>query len=106
VLYLRNSYSSGWRLPKEPDDLLERVRRQERDLAEGLPAVLMNGTDHSRMEPHVPAALEAAKDRGYEFRLATLAEYEKAVFAADRRGRHAGEMRSPARTSVGVLSAA
>src|SRR5690606_14726014 len=98
---------SGWRLPKEPDDLLERVRRQERDLAEGLPAVLMNGTDHSRMEPHVPAALEAAKDRGYDFRLATLAEYEKAVFAAGiDEVVHAGEMRSPDRSNVlvGVLS--
>ncbi len=108
VLYLRNSYSSGWRLPKEPDDLLERVRRQERDLGEGLPAVLMNGTDHSRMEPHVPAALAAAKDRGYEFKLATLAEYEKAVLAAGvDEVVHHGEMRSPDRSNVlvGVLSA-
>ena len=108
VLYLRNSYSSGWRLPSKPDDLLERVRRQERDLADGLPAVLMNGTDHSRMEPHVPAALEAAKDRGYDFKLATLAEYEQAVLAAGiDEVVHQGEMRSPDRSNVlvGVLSA-
>jgi hypothetical protein len=108
VLYLRNSYSSGWRLPKDSDDLLERVRRQERDLAEGLPAVLMNGTDHSHMEQHVPAALAAAKDRGYEFKLATLAEYERAVLDAgvDETVHH-GEMRSPDRSNVlvGVLSA-
>ena len=108
VLYLRNSYSSGWRLPNETDDLLERIRRQERDLAEGLPAVLMNGTDHSRMEAHVPAALAAAKDRGYEFKLGTLAEYEKAVLAAGvDEVVHHGEMRSPDRSNVlvGVLSA-
>src|SRR5687768_8442174 len=108
VLYLRNSYSSGWRLPSDPDDLLERVRRQERELAEGLPAVLMNGTDHSRMEPHVPAALDAAKDRGYEFKLATLGEYEAAVLAAGiDEVVHEGEMRSPDRSNVlvGVLSA-
>jgi hypothetical protein len=108
VLYLRNSYSSGWRLPKEPDDLLERVRRQERDLGEGLPAVLMNGTDHSRMEAHVPAALAAAKDRGYDFKLGTLAEYERAVLAAGiDEVVHYGEMRSPDRSNVlvGVLSA-
>ncbi|MBK6317189.1 MAG: hypothetical protein IPF51_00220 [Dehalococcoidia bacterium] len=108
VLYLRNSYSSGWRLPKEPEDLLERVHRQERDLAEGLPAVLMNGTDHSRMEPHVPAALAAAKDRGYDFKLATLGEYEAAVFVAGiDEVVHHGEMRSPDRSNVlvGVLSA-
>lgn len=108
VLYLRNSYSSGWRLPKDPDDLLERVRRQERDLPDGLPAVVMNGTDHSRMEPHVPAALAAAKDRGYDFRLGTLAEYERAVLDAGvDETVHAGEMRSPDRSNVlvGVLSA-
>jgi hypothetical protein len=108
VLYLRNSYSSGWRLPKEPEDLLERVHRQERDLAEGLPAVFMNGTDHSRMEPHVPAALAAAKDRGYDFKLATLGEYEAAVFVAGiDEVVHHGEMRSPDRSNVlvGVLSA-
>ncbi|MBK8560652.1 glycoside hydrolase family 38 C-terminal domain-containing protein [Candidatus Amarobacter glycogenicus] len=108
VLYLRNSYSSGWRLPKEPEDLLERVHRQERDLADGLPAVFMNGTDHSRMEPHVPAALAAAGDRGYDFKLATLGEYEAAVFAAGiDEVVHHGEMRSPDRSNVlvGVLSA-
>ena len=108
VLYLRNSYSSGWRLPKEPDDMIERVRRQERELAEGLPAVLMNGTDHSRMEPHVPQALAAARDRGYDFKLATLAEYERAVLEAGvDEVVHHGEMRSPDRSNVlvGVLSA-
>ncbi len=108
VLYLRNSYSSGWRLPDDPDDLLERVRRQERDLRDGLPAVLMNGTDHSRMEPHVPAALERARGRGYDFHLATLAEYERAVLAAGIDDiTHHGELRSPDRSNVlvGVLSA-
>jgi hypothetical protein len=108
VLYLRNSYSSGWRLPKAPDDLLERVRRQERELADGLPAVLMNGTDHSRMEAHVPEVLEAAKDRGYDFKLATLGEYERAVLEAGvDEVVHQGEMRSPDRSNVlvGVLSA-
>ena len=29
VLYLRNSYSSGWRLPHEPDELIARTRRQD-----------------------------------------------------------------------------
>jgi hypothetical protein len=108
VLYLRNSYSSGWRLPNDPDDLVERTRRQEKDLREGLPAVLMNGTDHSRMEPHVPAALERAKDRGYDYRMATLAEYERALLAGGIDDvTHHGELRSPDRSNVlvGVLSA-
>lgn len=108
VLYLRNSYSSGWRLPRDPEELLERSRRQERDLKEGAPAVLMNGTDHSRMEGHVPAALAAAAGRGFEYRMATLAQYEQAVFAAGiDEVVHAGELRSPDRSNVlvGVLSA-
>jgi hypothetical protein len=108
VLYLRNSYSSGWRLPNDPEDLLERTRRQEKELREGLPAVLMNGTDHSRMEPHVPAALERARGRGYDFQMATLAEYERALLAAGVDDvTHPGELRSPDRSNVlvGVLSA-
>lgn len=108
VLYLRNSYSSGWRLPNEPDDLLERVRRQERDLRDGESALLMNGTDHSRMEKHVPGALAGAANRGYDFRLATLAEYGKARLAAGiDEVVHEGELRSTDRSNVlaGVLSA-
>ncbi|GIW13766.1 MAG: hypothetical protein KatS3mg062_1205 [Tepidiforma sp.] len=108
VLYLRNSYSSGWRLPRDPEDFLERVRRQERDLRPGLPALVMNGTDHSRMERHVPELLRAASGRGYELRLATLAEYEAAVLAAGVDDVvHCGELRSPDRSNVlaGVLSA-
>ncbi len=108
VLYLRNSYSSGWRLPTDTADLLERTRRQERDLGEHDPAVLMNGTDHSRMEKHVPAALAAAAGHGYDYRFATLADYENAVFAAGIDEHvHFGELRSPDRSNVlvGVLSA-
>lgn len=107
VLYLRNSYSSGWRLPTDVEDFLERVRRQERDLREGLPALLMNGTDHSRMEPHVPGLLARAAGHGYRFEMATLAEYERAVLAAGiDEVIHRGELRSADRSNVlaGVLS--
>lgn len=107
VLYLRNSYSSGWRLPRDPDRLIERVARQERDLGEGLPALLMNGTDHSRMEQHVPGVLAAAAGRGYRFHLATLADYERAVLDAGVDDViHRGELRSPDRSNIlaGVLS--
>ncbi|MBI2767449.1 MAG: hypothetical protein HYX53_16260 [Chloroflexi bacterium] len=108
VLYLRNSYSSGWRLPEEPRQLVERVRRQERDRRDDEPALLMNGTDHSRMEKHVPGALAAAAGHGYDFRLATLGEYERAQLAAGIDDVvHEGELRSPDRSNVlvGVLSA-
>ena len=108
VLYLRNSYSSGFRLPLDPEEMTERSRRQERDLKDGAPAVLMNGTDHSRMEAHVPGALAAAAGRGFEYKMATLAQYERAVFEAGiDEVVHAGELRSPDRSNVlvGVLSA-
>ncbi len=107
ALYLRNSYSSGWRLPREVDELLERTRRQERDRRDDEPALLMNGTDHSRMEKHVPEALSAATGRGYDYRLATLADYERAMLAAGiDEVVHRGELRSPDRSNVlvGVLS--
>jgi hypothetical protein len=108
VLYLRDSYSSGWRLPEDPDDLIERTRRQEIARRDDEPALLMNGTDHSRMEKHVPAALAAAAGRGYDYRMATLADYERAQKAAGNDEHvHAGELRSPDRSNVlvGVLSA-
>ncbi len=108
VLYLRNSYSSGYRLPTDPEEMTERSRRQERDLKEGAPGVLMNGTDHSRMEAQVPGALAAAAGRGFEYKMATLAQYERAVFDSGiDEVVHAGELRSPDRSNVlvGVLSA-
>lgn len=108
VLYLRNSYSSGWRLPSEPEDLLERTRRQERFRRDDEPALLMNGTDHSRMEKQVPGILAAAEGLGYDYRIATLAEYERAMFVAGIDEHvHSGELRSADRSNVlvGVLSA-
>lgn len=108
VLYLRNSYSSGWRLPREPDELLARTARQERRRRESEPALLMNGTDHSRMEKHVPDALARAAGQGFEFQLATLAEYAEAQLAAGIDDfTHDGELRSADNSNVlvGVLSA-
>jgi len=108
VLYLRNSYSSGWRLPDEPGELIERTRRQEAGRAEGEPLLLMNGTDHSRIERHVPAALARAAGEGYDYRIATLAGYERAMFEAGiGDALHLGELRSPDSSNIlaGVLSA-
>ncbi len=108
VLYLRNSYSSGWRLPANVDDFIERIRRQERERRDDEPALLMNGTDHSRAEFGVPATIAAAAGRGYEIRMATLPEYEAAMLDAGLDEHvHPGELRSPDRSNVlvGVLSA-
>ncbi len=108
TLYLRNSYSSGWRLPLDTADLLERTRRQERERRDDEPALLMNGTDHSRMEKTMPTAIANAAGQGYDYRIVTLAGYEKAMFEAGIGEHvHRGELRSPDRSNVlvGVLSA-
>ncbi len=108
VLYLRHSYSNGWRLPRDPEALLERVREAEQDRAPGEPILLMNGTDHTRMEKHVPELLPVLRQAGYDARIATLDEYAEAML---RHGIdevvHRGELRSPDRSNVlvGVLSA-
>ncbi|MEX2080492.1 MAG: hypothetical protein WEC33_02660, partial [Dehalococcoidia bacterium] len=108
VLYLRNSYSSGWRLPADADGLVERTKRQEGERRADEPALLMNGTDHSRVQRELPAILAGAQGRGYDFRMATLADYERAMFEVgiDEHVHH-GELRSPDRSNVlvGVLSA-
>ncbi|MFQ5380405.1 MAG: hypothetical protein ACE5EF_02110 [Dehalococcoidia bacterium] len=108
VLYLRNSYSNGWRLPQDPAGLRARVAREKDARRPDEPFLLMNGTDHSRIEKHVPAALREADDGGHRFRLATVAGYERAMLAAGiDEWVHEGELRSPDRSNVlvGVLSA-
>jgi hypothetical protein len=108
VLYLRNSYSSGWRLPHDVPDLLRRTQGEEGARGPDEPLLLMNGTDHSRMEKHIPDVLAAAAGNGYRFEMATLAGYERAMFehGIDPYTWH-GELRSPDRSNVlaGVLSA-
>jgi alpha-mannosidase len=108
VLYLRHSYSNGWRLPTDPDELLARARVAEEGHAPHEPLLLMNGTDHARAQTNLPAVLAAAGGRGYDFRIASLPEYEAALLAAGVDEHvHRGELRSPDRSNVlaGVLSA-
>ncbi len=108
VLYLRDSYSSAWRLPSNPATLRDWAATATDARSPGEPALLMNGTDHSSFEPHLPGALTAATGNGYRFRMATLEEYEAAVLAAGVAPHvHRGELRSPARSNilVGVASA-
>ncbi len=108
VLYLRNSYSSGWRLPEDAPGLRVRTEREGDARRPDEPLLLMNGTDHSRIEKHVPAAIRAAEGAGYHYRLATLAGYENAILDAGvDEWVHEGELRSPDRSNIlaGVLSA-
>lgn len=107
VLYLRHSYSNGWRLPLEPDALLARIREAEEGRAADEPLLLMNGTDHSRMERHLPQLLPLLRAANYHARIATLDEYAEAMFAYSiDETTLQGELRSPDRSNVlpGVLS--
>lgn len=108
VLYLRHSYSNGWHLPTDPDELLARVRAAEEGHAPHEPLLLMNGTDHARAQADLPDVLAAAAARGYDFHIVSLPEYEAALLAAGVDEHvHRGELRSPDRSNVlaGVLSA-
>ncbi len=107
VLYLRHSYSNGWRLPRDPEALLARVREAEEGRAPGEPVLLMNGTDHSRMERHLPDLLPLLRFAGYDARIVTLDAYAEAMLAwGIDEVVHRGELRSPDRSNVlaGVLS--
>lgn len=107
VLYLRQSYANGWRLPRDPAELLARVREAEEGRAPGEPLLLMNGNDHTRMERHLPEVLPHLRVHGYEPRIATLDEYAAAMLAYGiDEVVHRGELRSPDRSNVlfGVLS--
>ncbi len=108
VLYLRHSYSNGWRLPADPNELLARIRTAEEGHAPHEPLLLMNGTDHARAQTNLPAVLAAATRHGYDVRIASLPQYEAAVrsVGVDEHV-HRGELRSPDRSNVlaGVLSA-
>jgi hypothetical protein len=107
VLSLRHSYSNGWRLPRDPEALLARVREAEEGRAPGEPLLLMNGTDHSRMERHLPELLPVLRAAGYDARIVTLDAYAEEMLAwGIDEVVHRGELRSPDRSNVlpGVLS--
>jgi len=107
VLYLRHSYSNGWRLPRDPEVLVDRVREAEEGRAPGEPLLLMNGTDHSRMERHLPELLPVLRAAGYDARIATLDAYAEAMLGwGIDEVLLRGDLRSPDRSNVlpGVLS--
>jgi hypothetical protein len=109
--YLPVGYANGAFLPDDPGDLVRRVRAHEVELGAFLrpsaPLLLMNGSDHQRLQPGLPALLAAANQTQdhFEFGQASLAEY---LAAAPTEGlpRWRGELRSGARANIlmGVLS--
>jgi hypothetical protein len=107
VLYLRQSYSNGVNLPRDPVELDERIRESEADRRGDEPLLLMNGSDHTFFEPEVPDYLRTVSD-AYRPEIGTLVDYQRAMFAAGvDEFVHQGELRSTNRSNilVGVLSA-
>ncbi|HZS90449.1 MAG TPA: glycoside hydrolase family 38 C-terminal domain-containing protein [Chloroflexota bacterium] len=111
---LAQSYSNAQALPLEPEALAERLRQLASILARtatGPGVVLMNGADHSPIQPGLPAALAGANARlAPEWRV-EQAGLEEAMGRLQEQGkpRHVlrGELRSPATAHLlpGVLSA-
>jgi hypothetical protein len=109
--YLPVGYANGAFLPDTPDDLVRRVRAHEVELEAFLrpsaPLLLMNGSDHQRLQPGLPVLLAGANQAQdhFQFGQASLTEY---LGAAPTEGlpRWRGELRSGARANIlmGVLS--
>ncbi|HEX4863558.1 MAG TPA: glycoside hydrolase family 38 C-terminal domain-containing protein, partial [Acidimicrobiales bacterium] len=110
--YLPVGYANGAFLPDDPGALVRRVAALEAEAGHLLPdpktpLLLMNGTDHQRIQSHVPSTLAAANasDERFRFRITSLFDY---LEGAPREGLPcwSGELRSGARAPVlaGTLS--
>ena len=109
--YLPVGYSNGAFLPKDPDDLVRRVKAHVDELGDLLPRhwplLLMNGGDHRAVQRDLPTLLAAANSAQSDlvFEQTGLARY-LAARPQDGLTSWSGEMRSGARSNVlmGVLS--
>jgi alpha-mannosidase len=109
--YLPVGYANGAALPSEPRDLLRRVKALEEEiegfLPRGWPMLLMNGSDHTYLQPYLPELLERANDLqdGFLFEQSTLGKYLESA-PVDGLPVWRGELRSGARSNLlmGVLS--
>lgn len=104
--YLPVGYANGAFLPDDPDALVRRVAALEAEAGHLLPhpstpLLLMNGTDHQRMQPHVPSNLAAANaaDKRFRFRLTSLRDYLDGA-PTDGLPCWSGELRSGARGPI------
>jgi len=104
--YLPVGYANGAFLVDDPDELVRRVAALEAETAEFLdgpdnPLLLMNGTDHQPIQPHVPAILAAANSlqSGYLFTLTSLSDHLDAA-PTDGLPCWSGELRSGARAPI------
>jgi alpha-mannosidase len=110
--YLPVGYANGAYLPAEAEALTRRLAAHEDELRpllgdDSTPILLMNGSDHQRLQPHLPGLLAAANrvQDHFDFQQVSLAEY-LATAPTARLPRWCGELRSAARANLlmGVLS--
>ena len=107
TVYLPHGYGNAAQLPAEADALAERLRQAIAALepfATTPTLLLMNGSDHLRPEPGLPAALEAAVARlgGVTAEIGTLPGFVARVRAEapDDLPLHRGELRSGLRAPL------
>jgi hypothetical protein len=101
TVYLLHGYGNAVHLPTDPEVLAARLRSEADSLAAHSDVdvlLLMNGSDHERPEPRLPAALEAALARlpGISGEIGSLARFVS-LARAEARGPlpvHRGELRS------------
>ena len=107
--YLPVGYANGAYLPRDPAQLVARVRTHEEELASFWlgDLLLMNGTDHAPPQAGLPDTLLRANARQdeYEFALTGVEEYLHTAPCADL-PQWTGELRSGARANLltGVVS--
>jgi len=105
--YLRRGYGNADHLPRDPEALERRLRKEVASLGRRsrVPTLLlMNGTDHAAPDPGVPAALERALAAlpDVTAEIGTLPGYLDRVGAEvpAERPRHRGELRSGLRAPL------
>lgn len=122
-IYLPLGYGNAVNLPMNPDELRQEIDDIVRKLQtwhkacplQGLPYLLMNGSDHQEAQKGLPAALKWALDGRRTWQIGTLPEYaaivrrlvgKDASLSAHVLDVHEGELRSPLRAPllVGVTS--
>ena len=101
TVYLLHGYGNAVHLPTDPDALAARLGAEAASLAphsDGDVLLLMNGSDHERPDPRLPAALDAALARlpGISAEIGSLPRYVSLARAAAREPLpvHRGELRS------------
>jgi len=111
TVYLMHGYGNAVNLPTEPAALRARVDAEVKSLGKrsrGATLLLMNGSDHERPQPELPAALRAAqalgtdRDPAWSAEIGSLAEYVRQTLAElpGDAPVHRGELRSGLRSPL------